>query len=102
MRFTPQGPLSRNCSRRRKLLFQVYPVLDTLAVKNEEEDQKKGGDRETRTLAARLTIASNAGQDALRYCHQIMESEDMEMGFNAANETFVNMTSRESSTPPRL
>merc|ERR1719414_1626000 len=71
-------------------LIRCISLLDSLPHVN--EDQKKGIEIVRHALKQPcFTIAQNAGLDASVIVNKVMECEDLEMGFNAANETMVNM-----------
>merc|ERR1719432_408906 len=66
-------------------LLRCLPVLDTLVPAN--EDQKKGIDIIKHALRHPLMqIATNAGLDASVIVNKVVENENLNIGFDAANE----------------
>jgi chaperonin GroEL len=71
-------------------LLRCLPTLDALVPKN--EDQRKGIELVKYALRQPLmTIANNAGLDASVIVNKVVEATDVNMGFDAANEVFVDM-----------
>merc|ERR1719290_235125 len=71
-------------------LLRCLPTLDTLVPKN--EDQRKGIDLVKHALRQPLMqIATNAGLDASVIVNKVVEAEDTNTGFDAANEVMVDM-----------
>ena len=71
-------------------LLRCLPTLDTLVPKN--EDQRKGIDLVKHALRQPLMqIATNAGLDASVIVNKVVEAEDANTGFDAANEVMVDM-----------
>merc|ERR1719369_1422718 len=82
-------------------LLRCLSALDGLTPKN--EDQKKGIDIIKHALRQPLMqIATNAGLDASVIVNKVVESSDLNTGFDAANEVFVDMIAEGIIDPAKV
>merc|ERR1712183_294332 len=82
-------------------LLRCLPVLNTLVPVN--EDQKKGIDIIKHALRQPLMqIATNAGLDASVIVNKVVENDNLNIGFDAANECMVDMISTGIIDPAKV